>query len=358
MLWGTMAFAKTITTVKDIGMLVVDVIFKGEGAMCTLCDKVMTMMLSGEAEGGLSDIDCRAMCFGLKRCITICDKLVKIDEFGEVPKCKYHFPASCEATIQHVHLQISRLSVVGRLQEMAKGMNKMMSENVGALANALGKAPKCGEPGGDDDRQWLSFWIIFLILNVIENMTDVLLSWIPSYYEAKFVLLAWLIFFEGADILYRRVHSLFEVIHALLVRLHVIPEVVYEEWNEEEYLETLPLGLAETIKECGGPGCVFRKFTSRSDMEDMLRDRRTKQLLRAFEDVNPRYVEVHLVKAEGLAAMDANGLSDPYCLLSLVPTAREEEEIEDASSHALTRFARLKLLVQSGLSAVISRLKA
>ena len=26
-------------------------------------------------------------------------------------------------------------------------MNKMMSENVGALANALGKAPKCGEPG-------------------------------------------------------------------------------------------------------------------------------------------------------------------------------------------------------------------
>lgn len=67
MLWGTMAFAKTITTVKDIGMLVssegarlrllivffqvVDVIFKGEGAMCTLCDKVRWLEGVDDAQG-------------------------------------------------------------------------------------------------------------------------------------------------------------------------------------------------------------------------------------------------------------------------------------------------------------------
>lgn len=37
--------------------------------------------------------------------------------------------------------------------------------------------------GGDDDRQLLSFWIIYIIILTIENVSDVLLSWMPTYYE-------------------------------------------------------------------------------------------------------------------------------------------------------------------------------
>ena len=80
-------------------------------------------------------------------------------------------------------------------------------------------------PGGDDDRQWLSFWIIFLLFNVFEAMTDVLLSWLPSYFEMKFVFLCWLVFFQGADVLYRKVRigragtransSVLRLLHAL-----------------------------------------------------------------------------------------------------------------------------------------------
>ena len=116
-------------------------------------------------------------------------------------------------------------------------MNAMLTENVGAVAGALTKRPKCGDPGahknfcinepsglglvcknvsyllylwacaqsvlaiespgGDDDRQWLSFWIIFLLFTVFESLSDVLLSWLPIYFELKFGFLCWLIFCSG-----------------------------------------------------------------------------------------------------------------------------------------------------------------
>eukprot|EP00960_Hanusia_phi_P028546 747462-Hanusia_phi.AAC.1 len=93
--------------------------------------------------------------------------VLQIDEFGEVPKCKYHFPASCEpsnmCTYKFPGCQLSdgykkwrKVLVLreryDRLRMTKAQMNKMMSENVGALANALGKMPKCGEPGQYDDR--------------------------------------------------------------------------------------------------------------------------------------------------------------------------------------------------------------
>ena len=44
-------------------------------------------------------------------------------------------------------------------------------------------------PGGDDDRQWLTFWIIFGVFTLFERYADVLLSTLPLYYECKFVAL-------------------------------------------------------------------------------------------------------------------------------------------------------------------------
>eukprot|EP00960_Hanusia_phi_P057714 763637-Hanusia_phi.AAC.1 len=46
------------------------------------------------------------------------------------------------------------------------------------------------------------------------------------------------------------------------------------------------------------------------------------------------------VEAEGLAAMDSNGFSDPYCLLSLVPTAREEGEASTLCCEETERRSR------------------
>merc|ERR1719182_814600 len=104
-----------------------------------------------------------------------------------------------------------------------KKVGKMMSEQLGALTDGFKHRKKCSEPdagpycikeseglgwlaewagllmslvggfalsvraietpGGDDDRQWLTFWIIFVIFSMIEQYADVLLSKLPRYYE-------------------------------------------------------------------------------------------------------------------------------------------------------------------------------
>jgi len=71
-------------------------------------------------------------------------------------------------------------------------------------------------------------------MTVFEALTDVLLSWVPIYYELKFVLLCWLIFFSGADILYRNVHLVFSFCHRMLVKLGLLEEEEEEEWDEED----------------------------------------------------------------------------------------------------------------------------
>ena len=52
-------------------------------------------------------------------------------------------------------------------------------------------------PGGDDDRQWLTFWMIMMSCFAVERVTDVLLSRVPIYYEGKFVFIVWLMYFHG-----------------------------------------------------------------------------------------------------------------------------------------------------------------
>jgi hypothetical protein len=60
-------------------------------------------------------------------------------------------------------------------------------------------------PGGADDQQWLTFWIILVGLAFLERVfMRVLLSKFPFYYETKLLLLVWLMFYGGAMYFYRR----------------------------------------------------------------------------------------------------------------------------------------------------------
>ena len=60
-------------------------------------------------------------------------------------------------------------------------------------------------PGGDDDQQWLTFWVIFVGSMSFEHaFARVLLSKFPLYYQFKLVAITWLIFFDGANYLYRK----------------------------------------------------------------------------------------------------------------------------------------------------------
>ncbi len=65
----------------------------------------------------------------------------------------------------------------------------------------------------------------------------------PSYFEAKFVFLCWLVFRNAAEKLYRKVHQLADWAHVLLQKIGICHEEHLEEWDEEDYLHELSQGL-------------------------------------------------------------------------------------------------------------------
>ena len=59
-------------------------------------------------------------------------------------------------------------------------------------------------PGGDDDQQWLTFWIIFVASMLLEQtFALVILSKFPLYYQLKLMFIVWLMLFDGAATVYR-----------------------------------------------------------------------------------------------------------------------------------------------------------
>ncbi|EKX48974.1 hypothetical protein GUITHDRAFT_136174 [Guillardia theta CCMP2712] len=67
--------------------------------------------------------------------------------------------------------------------------------------------------GGDDDRQWLTFWVIYFIFSMVERFSSVLLSRLPVYYEVKLLLVIWLFPpFYGARWCYVTIHRTFSTL--------------------------------------------------------------------------------------------------------------------------------------------------
>ncbi|KAG9391544.1 TB2/DP1/HVA22-related protein [Carpediemonas membranifera] len=74
-------------------------------------------------------------------------------------------------------------------------------------AYASFKALQTDEP--DDDQQWLSYWIIVGIFNILEFFLDIIMRFlpVPFYYEFKILFLLWaqLPFTKGAFHLYKTI---------------------------------------------------------------------------------------------------------------------------------------------------------
>ncbi|XP_071310923.1 receptor expression-enhancing protein 4 isoform X2 [Agelaius tricolor] len=54
--------------------------------------------------------------------------------------------------------------------------------------------------------RWMMYWIIFALFMTTETFTDLLISWLPFYYEVKMAFVIWLLspYTRGASLLYRR----------------------------------------------------------------------------------------------------------------------------------------------------------
>ncbi|XP_069733744.1 receptor expression-enhancing protein 4 isoform X2 [Phaenicophaeus curvirostris] len=54
--------------------------------------------------------------------------------------------------------------------------------------------------------RWMMYWIIFALFMATETFTDLLISWLPFYYEIKTAFVIWLLspYTRGASLLYRK----------------------------------------------------------------------------------------------------------------------------------------------------------
>ena len=127
-----LGFSKNLQNIKDVAGLGFSIVTgNGEEAGCSLCDKLVTIVLEqveldDMSEGG--GIDCPSICFGIGKCVDNCEKITgamanstgypcvaaglcpEVDEFGEVSckwsykkmgcepatSCDRHFPNKCE----------------------------------------------------------------------------------------------------------------------------------------------------------------------------------------------------------------------------------------------------------------------
>ena len=58
-----------------------------------------------------------------------------------------------------------------------------------------------------DDTQWLTYWVVFSLFSIVENMMNFLVSWIPFYHIIKCGFFLWLYHpkFMGAGLVYKQV---------------------------------------------------------------------------------------------------------------------------------------------------------
>lgn len=54
--------------------------------------------------------------------------------------------------------------------------------------------------------KWMMYWIVFALFTSIETFSDVILAWLPFYYEIKIIFVIWLLspVTKGASVLYRK----------------------------------------------------------------------------------------------------------------------------------------------------------
>ena len=239
----------------------------GSEDMCDLCDDVVGDLLAQEGLSAvpcslvcLKLPSCVKMCERVKEvshtstkypCVAAgyCDDALDISAYAEADlDCQVgrffscHPRKYCRRTFLKSELKFScRLRPgIGRWV----GLTNAVSTHAGAVGAALLSQPFCSEPhagpyciarpkgfgavceglgsllsivwggyqsivaiespGGDDDTQWLTFWLILgIVLSVERFFMRPILSNLSMYYEAKLVLMIWLLYFQGAEHLYR-----------------------------------------------------------------------------------------------------------------------------------------------------------
>ena len=79
---------------------------------------------------------------------------------------------------------------------------------------------------------WMTYWIVFGLITLTEEVTDMFLGfWFPFYYECKILLLVWLLSpaTRGSTFLYR------QVIHPTLTSREEDIDDFVKKWKDQSY---------------------------------------------------------------------------------------------------------------------------
>jgi len=124
--------------------------------------------------------------------------------------------------------------------------------------------------------QWMTYWIVFSVMTVAEQITDIFLSfWFPFYYELKILLLVWLLSpsTRGSTFLYR------QVIHPTLTKREEDIDDFVQKCKEDgiKYTRAVAHKMTSRVIEtavAGGGGLVrsLRHSYSISDLRSVHQD--------------------------------------------------------------------------------------
>lgn len=92
--------------------------------------------------------------------------------------------------------------------------------------------------------KWMMYWIVFAIFLSVETFSDVLLSWLPFYYEIKMIFVIWLLspITKGSKYLYKK---------------FVHPHLVKRENEIDEYISQATKQGYSTILNLGQKGLTY-----------------------------------------------------------------------------------------------------
>ncbi|ORY24795.1 TB2/DP1, HVA22 family-domain-containing protein [Naematelia encephala] len=88
------------------------------------------------------------------------------------------------------------------------GLAQPMSNLIGWVLPAYLSIQAIESPGSNDDKQWLTYWVVFGLLNLAESMgLRAILYWVPMYFVFKTLATIWLMLpaTRGAETLYYHV---------------------------------------------------------------------------------------------------------------------------------------------------------
>jgi receptor expression-enhancing protein 5/6 len=65
---------------------------------------------------------------------------------------------------------------------------------------------KSMDSGSQDDTQWLTYWVVFSFLSIVENLMGFLVVLIPFYFWLKIAIIIWMYYpaTRGAQVIYEQ----------------------------------------------------------------------------------------------------------------------------------------------------------